>query len=97
MKTIFVGNVSFQATEDDLRTAFAGFGQVTNVRLMKDFDTGRSRGFGFVEMAEDKEAIDAINQMNGRKLGGRALNVSEARPQPDRGPRYGQGVRRYAA
>jgi cold-inducible RNA-binding protein len=97
MKTIFVGNVSFQSTEENLRSAFAAFGTVNDVRIVRDQETGRSRGFGFVEMEDDKETAAAIGQMNGRELDGRQLNVSEARPKPDRTPRYSQGIRRYAA
>jgi RNA recognition motif-containing protein len=81
MKNIYVGNLDFKVTEDELRQAFAAYGQVENVTLLKDRDTGQPRGFGFVEMANDEEADKAISAMNGYQLGARALNVNEARPK----------------
>lgn len=81
MKNIYVGNLDFKVTEDELRQAFSAYGQVDNVTLLKDRDTGQPRGFGFVEMANDEEAEKAINAMNGYQLGARALNVNEARPK----------------
>ncbi len=84
MKNVFVGNLSFQTTEPELRSAFEQFGEISNVRIMTDRETGRSRGFGFVEMVNDEDAANAISAMNGKELGGRALNVSEARPKPER-------------
>src|SRR5690242_20954343 len=81
MKNIYVGNLDFNVSEDELRQAFAAYGQVDNVTILKDRDTGQPRGFGFVEMANDEEAEKAINSMNGYQLGARALNVNEARPK----------------
>jgi RNA recognition motif-containing protein len=81
MKNIYVGNLDFNVSEDELRQAFAGYGQVDNVTILKDRDTGQPRGFGFVEMTNDEEAEKAINAMNGYQLGSRALNVNEARPK----------------
>jgi len=81
MKNIYVGNLDFKVTEDELRQAFSAYGQVDNVTLLKDRDTGQPRGFGFVEMANDEEAEKAINGMNGYQLGSRALSVNEARPK----------------
>lgn len=85
MKSIFVGNLDFGVTEDALRELFVQHGTVERVSLMTDRDTGRSRGFAFVEMADASEADRAIAALNGTDLGGRALNVSVARPKPDRG------------
>jgi len=81
MKNIYVGNLDFNVSEDELRQAFAGYGQVDNVTILKDRDTGQPRGFGFVEMTNDEEAEKAISAMNGYQLGSRALNVNEARPK----------------
>jgi cold-inducible RNA-binding protein len=83
MKKIFVGNLDFGATEDSIRTLFETQGAVESVKLMTDRDTGRSRGFAFVEMA-DADAERAIKGLNGTNLGGRALNVNEARPKVER-------------
>jgi RNA recognition motif-containing protein len=85
MKNIYVGNLDFNVSEDELRQAFAAYGQVDNVTILKDRDTGQPRGFGFVEMANDEEAEKAINGMNGAQLGSRALNVNEARPKVSKG------------
>lgn len=85
MKNIFVGNLDFGATEESIRSLFEPYGTVERVSLMKDRDTGRSRGFAFVEMADAQEADRAISALNGANLGGRALNVNEARPKVDRG------------
>ena len=90
---IYVGNLPHKATEDELRQAFAEFGQVTEVRLIMDKFSGESRGFGFVEMPSKAEAEKAIEQMNGKELMGRALNVNEARPKVDRGGGRGGGGR----
>ncbi len=84
MTNIFVGNLSYQTTQDELEAAFAAFGTVDSVRLVRDRDTGQSRGFAFVEMANNAEATEAINSLNGRELNGRALNVNEARPREER-------------
>jgi len=85
MKNIFVGNLNFRTTEDEVRTLFAAYGSVDRVNLITDRDTGQPRGFGFVEMSNDAEADRAIAELNGREIGGRAINVNEARPKDDRG------------
>lgn len=85
MKNIFVGNLDFNTSEDDLRRAFEAYGQVDRVSIMTDRDTGRSRGFGFVEMANAEDGEKAIAALNGTQLGSRTLNVNEARPKSDRG------------
>lgn len=96
MKNLFVGNLSFQTTDSELQALFEPFGEITRVQIMTDRDTGRSRGFGFVEMASDEAAARAIEALNGKELGGRALNVNEARPKPEsRGGRGGGGGRGY--
>jgi cold-inducible RNA-binding protein len=88
MKNLFVGNMSFQTTESDLRALFEPFGQVTRVHIAMDRETGRARGFGFVEMANDDEAAKAIAALDGKEAGGRNLKVNEARPKtPGGGPR----------
>ncbi len=89
-KKLYVGNLSFQTTEDDLSNLFEQAGSVESVRIITDRDTGRSRGFGFVEMG-DEDAEKAINQYNGTDLDGRALTVNEARPQTNRGGGGGGG------
>jgi len=89
---IYVGNLSRQTTEDDLRQAFEAFGQVESVNIIKDRFSGESRGFGFVEMPSKGEAQKAIEEMNGKDLGGRAVNVNEARPKAsNRDSRGGRG------
>ena len=93
MKNIFVGNLSFDATEHAVRALFEEYGAVERVSLITDRDTGRAKGFGFVEMAVSSEADKAIEGLNGRDLDGRALNVNEARPRESRGGGYG-GQRR---
>ena len=85
MKNIFVGNLSFGSTEDTIRTLFEAYGTVDRVSVVTDRDTGRARGFGFVEMSVDEEADRAIAALNGRDLDGRTLNINEARPKEDRG------------
>ncbi|HEV2397587.1 MAG TPA: RNA-binding protein [Candidatus Sulfotelmatobacter sp.] len=85
MKNIFVGNLSFNTGEDELRQIFEGYGQVDRVSIMTDRDTGRSRGFGFVEMNSNEDGEKAIAALNGSQLGGRTINVNEARPKNDRG------------
>ena len=87
---IFVGNLSRDVTEEDLREAFSAFGQVSKVTILKDKFSGEPRGFGFVEMAAKAEATAAINGMNQKDLKGRALNVNEARPKTER-PGVGGG------
>jgi len=91
---IYVGNLSRQATEDDLRQAFEAFGQVETVNIIKDRFSGESRGFGFVEMPSKGEAQKAIEEMNGKDLVGRAVNVNEARPKTNRRDVRGGGGRR---
>jgi cold-inducible RNA-binding protein len=86
MKKLFVGNLPHSTTEAELRTLFEPHGKVDQVSLVTDRDTGRSRGFAFVEMADTGEAEKAIAALNGKELGGRALNINEARPKTDRGP-----------
>ena len=78
---IYVGNLSFEITEEDLRLAFESFGQVESVTIIKDKYSGESKGFGFVEMPAKAEAQSAINGLNGKELKGRSLNVNEARPR----------------
>jgi RNA recognition motif-containing protein len=84
MKNLFVGNLSFQTTESELTALFKEFGQVTRVHVAMDRETGRARGFAFVEMPNDEEAAKAIAGLNGKDLGGRALKVNEARPKAER-------------
>ncbi|HUE54865.1 MAG TPA: RNA-binding protein [Candidatus Udaeobacter sp.] len=96
MKSLFVGNMNFQTTESDLRALFEPFGQVTRVHLAMDRETGRARGFAFVEMPNDEEAAKAIAGLDGKEAGGRNLKVNEARPKgeggPPRGPKtFGKG------
>ena len=83
-KKLYVGNLPFQTTEEDLSDIFSQAGNVESVRIITDRDTGRSRGFGFVEMG-DEDADKAIEQLNGTEMGGRPLTVNEARPQVNRG------------
>src|SRR5437016_12473038 len=85
MKNIFVGNLPFSVTEESVRGLFERYGQVNSARIMTDRETGRSRGFAFVEMENEGEADQAITALNGYTLDGRALNVNEARPKPERG------------
>jgi cold-inducible RNA-binding protein len=82
---IFVGNLTWTTTEDDLTQLFEPFGAVYQARIATDRDTGRSRGFGFVEMPNDTEAHEAIEELHGANIGGRQLTVNEARPREDRG------------
>jgi cold-inducible RNA-binding protein len=93
LKNIFVGNLDFNVSEDELRSLFATYGQVDRVSIMTDRDTGRSRGFGFVEMANADEGEKAIAALNGSQLGGRKLNVNEARPKAERAGTGGGGGR----
>ena len=93
MKNLFVGNLPFDATEEALRDLFSPFGEVQQVRIMTDRDTGKPRGFAFVEMAEDDTA-KAIAALNGKDFGGRALTINEARPKPERGGGGGGGKQR---
>ena len=89
-KRIYVGNLSYQTDEESLREAFAAVGEVKSVRIITD-ETGRSKGFGFVEMSSDEEADKAIATLNGTTLMGRNIVVSEARPQAERGRAGGPG------
>jgi cold-inducible RNA-binding protein len=94
MKNIFVGNLSFTATEDAVRSLFEAYGTVERVSIVTDRDTGQAKGFGFVEMANDAEAERAIAALNGTELNGRGLTINEARPKTERtGGGYG-GARR---
>ena len=85
MKNIFVGNLSFNATEDAVRSMFEAYGAVERVNIVTDRDTGRAKGFGFVEMSVDAEGDRAIESLSGRELDGRNLTVNEARPKGDGG------------
>ena len=95
MKNIFVGNLNFSATEEAVRSLFERYGAVNSARIMTDRDTGRSRGFAFVEMENEQEADQAIQALNGYTMDGRALNVNEARPKPERGFGAGAGNRGF--
>ncbi|MCA9190001.1 MAG: RNA-binding protein [Pirellulaceae bacterium] len=97
---IYVGNLSFDATEADIEDAFAEFGEVKSVSIVKDRETGRSRGFGFVEMNDRQAGQQAIDALNLQKIGGRAVTVNEAKPREDRrggggGGGGGRGGRRW--
>ena len=94
MKNIFVGNLDFAATDSSVRAMFEQYGTVDRVNLVTDRDTGRSRGFAFVEMGNTQEADRAIADLNGADFGGRALNVNEARPKPQGGGGGGFGRQR---
>lgn len=91
MTNIFVGNLSYGTSQDDLHAAFAAYGTVERVNIITDRDSGQPRGFAFVEMANSNEAQTAISQLNGAELNGRALNVNEARPKPAGGGGGGFG------
>ena len=88
---LYVGNLPYSVRDDDLQQAFSQFGTVTSAKVMMERDTGRSKGFGFVEMGSDAEAQAAINGMNGQPLSGRSIVVNEARPMEPRPPRSGGG------
>jgi RNA recognition motif-containing protein len=90
---IYVGNLSYSVTEEELQKAFEAFGEVTSVNIITDNYSGRSKGFGFVEMPGKEEAAAAISGINGKEMAGRTLNVNEARPRADKG-RGGGGGRR---
>lgn len=90
---IYVGNLVFDVSEDDLKEAFEPFGEITEVRLIMDKFSGKSKGFGFIEMPTKAEAEKAIEEMNGKEFKGRAINVNEAKPKTDRGGRGGGGGR----
>ena len=87
---IYVGNLSYDTTEDSLRAAFSEYGQVDSVAVITDRATGRPRGFGFVQMADDAEAQKAIDELNGKELDGRALKVNQARERTEGGGGRGQ-------
>jgi len=89
-KKLYVGNLPYSVSDESLQEAFSQFGAVSSARVITDRETGRSKGFGFVEMESDDAASQAIEKMNGQELNGRAINVSEARPQ-EGGPRGGGG------
>jgi cold-inducible RNA-binding protein len=91
VKKIFVGNLSFHVTEEELRSLFQPYGNVESATVVTDRDTGRSRGFGFVSMSNDGEAENAMAALNGKDLEGRALAVNEARPQAPRGGGFREG------
>lgn len=88
---IYAGNLSYSVTDDDLKDLFGEFGEVSRASVISDRESGRSKGFGFVEMANDDEAKQAIDSLNGKELKGRAISVNEARPRPERPQRQ----RRY--
>ena len=97
-KKLYVGNLAYAVTDSDLEQMFAAHGTVQSAQVIMDRDTGRSKGFGFVEMGSDQEAQAAIAAMNGKEVDGRALTVNEAKPKEDRGgsgSRGGGGGRRY--
>jgi len=91
MTNIFVGNLSFQTSQEDLNAAFSQYGKVERVSIVTDRDSGQSRGFAFVEMAERRDAETAISVLNGTELNGRAMNVNEARPKTESRGRSGGG------
>ena len=91
---IYVGNLAFEMTEDQLRESFEEFGEVSEVNIIKDRETGRARGFAFVEMSNDSEANTAIGDLNGKEFEGRSLKVSQAKPRENRGGGGGGGGRR---
>jgi cold-inducible RNA-binding protein len=93
MRNIFVGNLTFGATEDAVRSMFEAYGPVDRVSIVTDRDTGRSKGFGFVEMPNDAEGDTAINALNGRELDGRNLTINEARPKSEGGGGGNRGGR----
>lgn len=90
-KKLYVGNLAFSVTDDELQQAFASFGNIASARVVMDRMSGRSKGFGFVEMEDDQSADEAISKMDGQTIGGRPVRVSEAKPQEDRPRRPGGG------
>ncbi len=90
-KKLYVGNLSYKLSDDDLQQLFSAFGTVSSAQVVMDRETGRAKGFGFVEMSTDDEASAAINGLNGKEVDGRALTVNEARPKPEGGSRGGRG------
>ena len=93
LRKIYVGNLSYNTTNDDLSEAFGPFGEVVSAQVIMDCDTGRSRGFGFVEMADETSVRDAISGLNGKDVGGRSLTVNEAKPRESQSNRGGGGSR----
>ncbi len=91
---IYVGNMSYDTTEDQLRQAFQGFGEVSTIKIITDRESGQPKGFAFVEMPAAHEANAAIGSLNGREINGRALNVNQAKPREESGSRNGGGSRR---
>ena len=95
-KKLYVGNLAFSVTDDELGQAFESFGTISSARVVMDRMSGRSKGFGFVELEDDQAADDAISKMDGQTIGGRPVRVSEAKPQEERPSREGsQGGGRY--
>ncbi len=92
---IYVGNLAYSVTEEDLRSAFGDFGEIASVNIIKDKFSGQSKGFGFVEMPSAEEARSAINELNGKEFKGRALSVNEARPRTEGGSSRGGGGRGF--
>ncbi len=90
---LYIGNIAYEVNREMLQDAFAQFGTITDVTIIMDRETGRSKGFGFVEMSSDSEAQAAMEAMDGVEMEGRSIRVSEARPREDRGPRGGGGGR----
>ena len=90
---IYVGNLSFDTVEDELKDLFASYGAVDSVKIISDQFTGRSRGFGFIEMANREEGMKAIEELNSRELGGRTLKVNEAKPRTQQRDRGNRGSR----
>lgn len=88
---LYVGNLSYSTTEDELRDAFAAYGNPDSVKIIMDRDSGRSKGFGFVEFADDQAAKAAMSALNGKEFGGRSLTVNEARPREEGGGGRGRG------
>jgi RNA recognition motif-containing protein len=86
-KNLYVGNLAWSTTEEEVRAAFEAYGEVTSVKLIEDRETGRPRGFGFVEMSDDNAALEAVDAMDGRDFGGRNIKVNEAKPRVER-PRW---------
>jgi len=85
MRKMYVGNIPYNATEEDLRGLFSEYGEIDSLKIIQDNFTGQSKGFGFIEMAEEKDARKAIEELNGKDFMGKSLKVSEARPQQKRG------------
>lgn len=95
MKKIYVGNLSYQTAEEGLEAAFSAFGVVSSVAIIRDRETGKSRGFGFIEMEDDQQAAAAIEGLNGSQVDGRTLTVNEARPRAAGGPGGGRERREF--